>query len=208
MKYWIFDLDGTLVDSFQPYFEAVEKLMNKTLTLEERKVGVSLHASEFFKLHLNEEKAKEALMQLKQQNIQDLGNLPKFAAIEELFIYLKEKDCHISIFTSRDLTSATHTLKKNGLDKFIDHLVSGDCVSEKKPNPEGLHKLLGLYNCKLEDMVMIGDHDCDVEAGANAGVFSVRASWHPHWPHDPCTVASQQFHSVETFLSWIKQTVN
>lgn len=207
MKYWIFDLDGTLVDSFQPYFNAVEKIMNKTLSLEERKVGVSLHASEFFKLHLSEEQAKKALQQLQLQNTQDLGDLPKFSAIEDLFIYLKKSGCHISIFTSRDLTSASQTLKKNGLYKFIDHLVSGDCVSEKKPNPEGLHKLQGLYNCRLEEMVMIGDHDCDVEAGNNAGVFSVRASWHPHWPHDQCTVARQQFHSVDEFFAWVKKTV-
>lgn len=207
MKYWIFDLDGTIIDSFQYYFEVVEKIMNKNLTTDERKLGVSLHASELFKLHLPEDKAKEALAQLKEINKSEMPFTPPFAGIKEALVHLKEKGCNISIFTSRDLHSAKSSIVNVGVDKYIDHLVSGDCVSEKKPNPEGLHKLQKLYNCQLEDMVMIGDHDCDVQAGTQAGVFSVRASWHPHWDHETCSVAHKQFHSDQEFLSWVKQTV-
>lgn len=207
MKYWIFDLDGTLVDSFGFYFSTVEKIMGKTMTTDERKHCVSLHASDLFKHHLGEEKAKEALAQLKKINLSDSWDTKKFSAVEELMIFLKEKGCHISIFTSRDLNSAKYTVEATGLNKYIDHLVSGDCVSVKKPSPEGLHKLQKLYNCKPEDMVMIGDHECDMEAGTSGGAYSVRASWHPHWPHDKCDLANKQFHSDQEFLSWVKQSI-
>lgn len=207
MKYWIFDLDGTLVDTFGFYFSIVEKIMNKSMSIEEKKVCVSLHASDLFKLHLSEEKAKEALLELKKINLQKSWESQAFSAIEELLTYLKEKGCHISIFTSRDLNSAKFTLETTGLIKYIDHLISGDCVSEKKPSPEGLQKLQKLYNCKFEDMVMIGDHECDMEAGTKAGTFSVRASWHPHWEHEDCTLANKQFHSDKNFLVWVKEVV-
>lgn len=207
MKYWIFDLDGTLVDSFQYYFEVVEKIMNKKMSIEEKKLGVSLHASELFKLHLAEDEANKALMQLRQLSKTDFGHTPKFSAIEEVLTYLKAKGCQISIFTSRDLHSARNTLAMVGLNKFIDHLISGDCVSAKKPNPEGLFRLQKLYNCSVQEMVMIGDHDCDVQAGTAAGAFSIRASWHPHWEHDECSLSNKQFHSDQEFLSWVKANV-
>lgn len=207
MKYWIFDLDGTLVDSFGFYFNVVEKIMNKTMSTEERKHCVSLHASDLFKHHLGEEKAKEALLELRKINVQDSWDTQKFSAVEELLSYLKSKGCHISIFTSRDLNSAKYTVEITGLKKYIDHLISGDCVSVKKPSPEGLHKLQQLYSCKADEMVMIGDHECDMEAGTTAGTFSVRASWHPHWEHDACSLAHKQFHSDQNFLAWVKETV-
>jgi len=207
MKYWIFDLDGTLVDSFGNYFTTVEKLMNKKMNTEERKVCVSLHPTDLFKMHLSEEKAIEALKELRKMDPMDAGTVSKFSSIENLFQHLKEKGCHISIFTSRDLTSATLTVKETGLHKYIDHLISGDCVAEKKPNPEGLHQLQKLYNCKYEDMVMIGDHDCDMQAGTSVGAYSVRASWHTHWTHENCELAHQQFHSDDQFLSWVKNKV-
>lgn len=207
MKYWIFDLDGTLVDSFGFYFATVEKIMNKTMTTEERKHCVSLHASDLFKFHLGEDKAKEALLQLRKINLEETWDTQKFSVVEELLGYLKNKGCHISIFTSRDLNSAKFTVETTGLTKYIDHLVSGDCISEKKPSPEGLHKLQNLYNCKVEDMVMIGDHECDMQAGTKAGAFSVRASWHLHWDHDTCALAHKQFHSDKNFLAWVKETI-
>lgn len=207
MKYWVFDLDGTLVDSFGFYFTTVEKIMGKTMTTDERKHCVSLHASDLFKHHLGEEKAKAALLELKKINLQDTWDTQKFSAIDELLSYLKEKDCSISIFTSRDLNSAKFTVETTGLAKYIDHLISGDCVAVKKPNPEGLHRLQQLYNCTAEEMVMIGDHECDVQAGTAAGAFSVRASWHPHWEHEVCTIGHKQFHSDHQFLSWVKATL-
>lgn len=207
MKYWIFDLDGTLVDSFGNYFTAVEKLMNKTMNTEERKVCVSLHPTDLFKLHLSPEKANEALMQLRQMDPMDAMTVAKFKSIESLLQHLKEKGCNISIFTSRDLKSATLTVEATGLKKYIDHLVSGDCVAEKKPNPEGLHQLQKLYNCQYDEMVMIGDHECDMQAGTQVGAYSVRASWHTHWEHENCELADKQFHSDEQFYSWVKQTI-
>lgn len=207
MKYWIFDLDGTLVDSFGNYFSVVEKLINKTMSTEERKVCVSLHSTDLFNLHLSPEKAKEALNELRKLGPSDWGNVSKFSAVDNLLQHLKSKGCHISIFTSRDLMSAKVTLEKTGLDKYVDHLISGDCVSEKKPSPEGLHKLQKLYNCNYDEMVMIGDHDCDVQAGTSVGVFSVRASWHPHWEHETCDVANKQFHTDDQFLTWVKESV-
>ncbi len=207
MKYWIFDLDGTLVDSFAGYFSTVEKILNKTMSTEERKVCVSLHPTDLFAMHLPPEKSKEALMELRRMDPAAVANVAKFSAIDNLFQHLKTKGCHISIFTSRDLTSAKLTVKGTGLDQYVDHLISGDCVSEKKPNPEGLHQLQKLYNCKYEDMVMIGDHDCDMQAGTQVGAYSVRASWHTHWEHENCELAHQQFHSDDQFLSWVKETI-
>ena len=206
-KYWIFDLDGTLVDSFGNYFTTVEKLMNKTLSTDERKVCVSLHPTDLFKMHLSSEKVTEALIELRRVGPADAANVAKFEAIDNLFQYLKANGCNISIFTSRDLMSAKITVEETGLSKYIDHLISGDCVAEKKPNPEGLHQLQKLYNCNYEDMVMIGDHDCDMQAGTSVGAYSVRASWHTHWDHENCELAHKQFHSDAQFLSWVKENI-
>lgn len=205
MKYWIFDLDGTLVDSFENYFTTVEKLLNKTLSIEERKVCVSLHSADFFKIHLSNEQLNEALTELRRLGPTDAANVSKFEAIENLLQHLKKNGCQISIFTSRDLTTAKITLEATGLSQYVDHLISGDCVSHKKPSPEGLHQLQKLYNCSFSDMVMVGDHECDMQAGTSIGAYLVRASWHTHWQHENCELADQQFHSDHQFLAWVKE---
>jgi HAD superfamily hydrolase (TIGR01549 family) len=204
MKYWIFDLDGTLVNSFAPFFEFIEKRIGKPLSETQRKQYVAQPAQLSLSEHLTPEKVTEALIELDKQNTRDADLIKPFEHIPSVISHLHGQGRKISICTSRDLKSASLLVERTGLGKYIDHLISGDCVKVKKPDPEGLLKIQSLYKCAITEMVMIGDHDCDVEAGKNAGTLSIRASWHKHWDDGKCHVADKQFFCDHEFYKWVK----
>jgi HAD superfamily hydrolase (TIGR01549 family) len=204
MKYWVFDLDGTLVNSFAPYFQILEELMEVKLTSEQKREYIALHPTVVFANHLSQEKAPRALRILQERSESDAKSIATFGAILPTLQLLKEKGCRASIWTSRDLKSAKAIVDHLNLNSYFDHMISGECVSERKPNPEGLLKIQKMYGCSAEEMVMIGDHNHDMEAGRAANVFSVRASWHKYWDDGVCSIGNKQFQCDRSFHEWVR----
>jgi HAD superfamily hydrolase (TIGR01509 family) len=207
MKYWVFDLDGTLVDSFKPYFDIVEEFLGQKITREQKKEFIGLHPAEVFGSRLSAETAKAALDALKERSERDAGLTPAFESIHNVVQHLTKNGRRVAVWTSRDFTSAKMVLEKTGLGAHIDHLVSGDCVNQRKPHPEGILKLQSLFGCEITDMVMVGDHDMDIEGGKAAGAYTVRASWHNHWDDGVCNKAHTQFFCHKEFSKWVEGKV-
>lgn len=202
MKYWVFDLDGTLVDSFCPYFENLEELLGTKLSAPEKKEFIGLHPAQILIEKLGVDRAKIAIDVLAEKSKNDASRIPVFESVPALIQTLIENGKRLSVFTSRDLNSASLILQHLNLAQYFDHVISGDCVSDRKPAPEGLVKIQNLFNCQPHEMVMVGDHDHDMLAGRSAGVFTVRASWHRHWNDGLCPVSDEQFFCHKEFHDW------
>lgn len=202
MKYWVFDLDGTLVDSFGPYFKILEGLLEKTLSAAEKKEFIGLHPEKILGDRLSLEQTKVALEILNEKSKTDASCINAFDAIPALLQRLTGKGKRLSVWTARDLNSAKLILENLNLNQYIDCIISGDCVALRKPHPEGLIKIQNFYDCSAHEMVMVGDHEHDMEAGQSAGVFTVRASWHQHWNDGSCRVGDKQFICDQEFFHW------
>ncbi len=206
MKYWVFDLDGTLVDSFEPYFSLMEELFNFKLTDDQKKNYIAMHPALVFANHLEQDKIPAALSELQTRSERQAIDVRPFDQTHAVFSALRQNGKRIAVWTSRDYRSTELILKHTGLDQMIDHMVSGECVKQRKPNPEGLVNIQKRFECRPEDMVMVGDHEHDMLAAHQLGVFSVRASWHKHWDDGICTVANKQFSSNDKFYEWLVST--
>ncbi len=184
----IFDMDGVLVDVRESYrtaiketaeyftndevpYEEIQEFKNRgglnndwDLTLEiVRAHGVNVSRDQiiekFQKLFLGE-------------NFDGFISREKWILrkeiLEELF-----RSYRLAIFTSRPREEALYTLKKYGVDKFFDIIVSLDDVNETKPSPEGILRIIDRLKVTPGNTLYFGDTVDDMAAAKNAGVAGV-----------------------------------
>lgn len=99
-----------------------------------------------------------------------LDDLRTLADLQGLFDRLGCAGVNIAIATSddRDLTEAMLALL--GLHTHINEMVCGDDALPAKPAPDGLFQLAERFEVDPARIMMVGDTDCDMRTGRNAGV--------------------------------------
>ncbi|MBY0471920.1 HAD family hydrolase [bacterium] len=211
MKHWVFDLDGTLVDSFSRYFKALNEIFQEhgyQFTDAHREPALTSHLPAFFRQELGARAVAPALTKLLEVSNNDAPLIQPFSGILETIDLLKSRGCQIAVWTSREFTSTDIILKETGISRKIETFVSGTCVTNRKPDTEGLVRIIEQHEWNPEEVTMVGDHFHDVQAANQVGVRSVRASWHSYWKIGTCPDADHQFHSVEDFHRWVKSSSN
>lgn len=170
----IFDLDGTLVDSFKQILKCCmkirEQLNLKPLSEMELQKLIGLPAEELFSdgsFELREEAVSrfraELLVEINKSN--DL-----FHGAETLLRELKCRNILIGVATSKPHEMALKVVKNSTLYGYVD-FVQGLDGFDAKPNPEVI------LRCKSKllarEYVMVGDRPEDVHAAIQANCYSV-----------------------------------
>lgn len=178
----IFDLEGTLVNTYKTVLLGIEK------TLEA--VGESLGESEILSLNQSptmlirqivpEEKWEAAFSfwQKFESNIEK--NVFIYPGVEDLLSYLSEKNIFIALYTSRDRLSTSCILEeKKWMPQFFtqERLRCGDDLIGRKPSPLPLEDLCKVYGLNKKEVLMVGDNRVDAEAARAAGVLFGAALW-------------------------------
>jgi HAD superfamily hydrolase (TIGR01509 family) len=192
---FVFDLDGTIIASSRYYLTIVENLCTRReleFTPSERRHCLGMPAVAFFaeKFGAGNPEAPEvrsALDQLYFQSRIDIEHIPAFDGIVDFLITIRARGHRIALWTSREKHSTTQLLAKRGLAGHFDMVVTANCVRKHKPDPEGLHHIARHFDCCPTRLVMIGDHDVDMQAAAAAGSRAIRANWHGLTPSLPCS---------------------
>lgn len=83
---------------------------------------------------------------------------------------IKEMGYKIAILTNNSRKLTKHALEKFGLRQYVDAIITRDDIKNSKPHPEGINKLMKLFNVKPEKTLFIGDSWLDREAALNANV--------------------------------------
>lgn len=209
MQHWVFDLDGTLVDSFSHYFAMLERIFMEhgvRFTEDLRYAALTETLDQFFAKHLGKDAVPQALADLQKHCNQDAQSIRAFDGMIPALKHLTEKGARIAVWTNRDYESAKLILEHSGLEPFAEVFVSGTCVQQRKPHPEGLLRIIDAFGCTPDSVTMIGDHEHDVAGAKSIGARAVRASWHSYWSDKACSKADLQFHRVQDFTDWIKKS--
>lgn len=210
MKLWIFDLDGTLVDSFPTYFRCGREAlttMGVPRAEEILKAGLSMPMKDVFLKYLSAESAIEAEKIFRKLSREYSKEIQAYDGIHESLTLLKKLGKEISIWTMRDRESTLPLIQQCGLTPFVDHVITGTCVKNHKPHPEGALKLMEKHKRHPKESLVIGDHVFDVTGAKNAGAKGIRASWNSHWGSEKCNVADHQFTQVSEFKKWIEENL-
>jgi pyrophosphatase PpaX len=176
----IFDIDGTLTSTndliFASFNHITEKYLGRTYTNEEIRQWFGPTEDVILKEFCGEnyEKAREEYYKFYSDN-HDMADI--YPGIREILEELKSGGVLLSIFTGKGREAATITLKKLGIYKYFDLIITGDEVKEHKPSPEGIEKFLEKFDLKKEEVIMIGDAPSDIKAARAAGVKVASVLW-------------------------------
>jgi HAD superfamily hydrolase (TIGR01549 family) len=167
----LFDLDGTLLDSFSLHYEAYDVMfaqfgisMSKELFL--KSYSPNWHRTyEAFGLpnkHWNE--ANELWLKEAEKRRANL-----FDGVVEILDELSSV-YSLGIVTSGSKSRVIRDLHRTGISAYFETVVTGDDIREPKPAPEGLEIALNALAIEPNHAIYVGDAHADFEMARAAGV--------------------------------------
>lgn len=184
-KGFLFDLDGTLVDTTRMIVVCFQELMRHFYAKEldekaiRRYIGLPYRTQlEKYTGVLDDERFNEIVTYHKahQKSIaHDSIKLCKGARV--LLEKLAEKNRVMGIVTSRLIDSTADYLQFLKIEHFFQTIVTPAETEFHKPHPQPLQKAMELLNLQPEETVYIGDSRFDMEAANRAKVTSIYTAW-------------------------------
>ncbi len=95
-----------------------------------------------------------------------------FDGIDDLISKLS-KSLKLAILTNNKSQYAEEVLEKFNLTRYFGTIIGFNEVTEVKPSPEGILKILEKWKIKPSEAIFIGDMTTDIEAGKTANVKMV-----------------------------------
>ena len=171
----IWDLDGTLLDSYDVIVESIY------LALKEHKIMMDLaqihqHAIAFsikslFAKVAKEHSVSEASLYTSYSRISSgkyLKIKPMNGAIETLKA-LKQNGIENYVFTHRGKTTVP-VLENLKMKHFFKEVVTSQNGFSRKPDPEGLAYLISKYDLSKDSTYYVGDRSIDMDCAMRAGI--------------------------------------
>ncbi|MBD3197181.1 MAG: HAD-IA family hydrolase [Candidatus Lokiarchaeota archaeon] len=96
-----------------------------------------------------------------------------FKGIKDFIKKVSDSGLKTAILTNNKSTYAEEILDKFELTDYFETIIGFNDVSEVKPNPEGILKIIKFWEMKPDEVIFIGDMTTDIQAGKNAEVTTV-----------------------------------
>jgi len=106
-----------------------------------------------------------------------LDRIRLFDGTEEVLRALNKAGFKNAIVTSRLKRSTHRALNKFGLTELFDAVLTASDTDKFKPDPEPIYMILDMIGCSPGEAIFVGDTSHDIEAGKNAGMFTVLVDW-------------------------------
>jgi phosphoglycolate phosphatase len=182
----LFDLDGTLLDTAPDFTLVVNKLLEahnrEALDPLEIRNAVSRGARALVSLafdittdHEQFNSLLEELLDLYSENLH-VASRP-FPGIVELLRFLQQHSLQWGIVTNKPVRFTEPLLAAINLDPPCDTVICPDHVQNTKPHPEPLLLACKQLDCDPGQAIYIGDHLRDIEAGRQAGMYTIAATY-------------------------------
>ena len=179
--HFLFDLDGTLVNTDFIYIEVWNELL---------KIYNLLVNNDFFNSFIKGKSdvtfLNYLLPQLTKEDIQKISMTKDTLFIEKLNNYNEEillngvldffeknKDRQIAIVTSCNKNAAEFILKKTKLDKYVHILIASEDCSKHKPDPEPFLNAIKELNLKKENCIIFEDSYSGYCSAKNTEVYKI-----------------------------------
>lgn len=183
----IFDLDGTLLDTFEDIAQAMNRVLES--------LDLPQHPPSSYRELIGDGMAKlveralpedyrtgifiqECLEKLRYEYGRgwDVNTHP-YPGIPELLTFLKKRGIRLAILSNKKKEFIQLTI-----DKFLSHwkfevIIGDEEAFPRKPEPDGAYHIARTFNLHPEKIVYVGDTGTDMQTGVNAGMFTVGALW-------------------------------
>jgi len=182
-KLFIFDLDGTLVDSFRNIQKSLNHALQsygfKTYDLESTKQMVGNGMKNLVKKAIPDQTPSDmvenVLTELKNHYADNPADeTHPYDGIPEILNILRGQQ--LAVLTNKPHPLAFKVLEHTELDHFFDQIFGQREGIPIKPDPGVLNEI-NRENIDLEHIWMIGDGQADAEFARNAGINFIGVTW-------------------------------
>lgn len=185
MKTYLFDLDGTLLDSFalilKSFHHTARVHLGKGFSDDYWMSGVGTPLRTQLSHVARSEHELEAMLDTyRSYNLENHDAMARaYPGVVDVVRRLHRDGAKLGLVTSKLSTGANRGLRLLDLEDEFVVRVCADDVENGKPHPEPVLKALRALEASPSDALFIGDSEHDMQAGRAAGVRTVAVRWGP-----------------------------
>ena len=177
---WLFDFDGTLVDSVELILDSLRHttrtVLGRVVPDDVLRARVGRPLAEHMR-ELDAERADDLVAVYREHNMRRHADLLRpYPGVAEMLAGLRGRRARVGIVTSKMRPAVDAGMALVPLGEF-DAIVTCEDTDRHKPDPAPVLRGLELLGAEPETTVYVGDSPYDVRAGRAAGVRTAAALW-------------------------------
>jgi HAD superfamily hydrolase (TIGR01549 family) len=181
LRAFIFDIDGTLVDSNELHVEAWDRAFRhfgKTFSREKLRAQIGKGSDQYLPEFLSKDEIERFGKELDEyrSDVFKKEYRPKarpFPKVRELFQRIRDDQKRIVLASSGKKDDTKYYIELLKVDDLIDGCTSADDADRSKPAPDIFTAALEKVNVPPDEAITVGDTRFDVEAAAKAGLGTI-----------------------------------
>ena len=175
---FIWDLDGTLLDSYEAILSGIEETFAQ-FSIPYDKEKVREFVLKYSVQDLLEQVAEAGKLDVEMLNRARAQSLAEKNAqvvlmpgARDVLAWAEESGIQQFVYTHKGDNART-ILRDLGLESYFTEILTSQSGFVRKPSPEAANYLLGKYQLDSEKTYYIGDRTLDVEFAQNSGIQSI-----------------------------------
>ena len=182
---YIFDLDGTLLDTLQDLANATNHAL-RTMQLPERSVdevrrfvgnGVRKLIERAVPADTPTDVTEKTLAEFKEYYLHHSQDTTKpYDGVTEALAHLRERGCRVAVVSNKFLDATEH-LCKHYFPGLVEVAIGEHEGCRKKPSPDTVEEALRKLGVGKDDAVYVGDSDVDIETARNSALPCISVLW-------------------------------
>ena len=183
IKHVCFDLDGTLIDSFNTIYKSTVQAMrelkiNSPVPEKEFYSRIGLHFIDIFRdLEIPVIDFEEFITIYKKHYFEFIDDSKPFTGTEESLAFLNSEGIHISLLTTKGQDQADKIIDHFGFRKYFSFVMGRRDNIANKPSAEPLIFICNNLKVSPKATLMVGDTELDIQCGKNAGSKTCAAAY-------------------------------
>jgi len=182
-KLVVFDLDGTLIDTWERHLFAVRSVVRKygLPPVDENTLRrtLGLGGSEFWERTVGDYRPEYArdIWVFYEEAPSELTTV--YDGIPEALQSFVDAGARLTVASNRSTRVGRPEVTDCGLAPYFQRLFFVEDIPLPKPDPEALHHIMSVFDVASRDVLLVGDSEVDVICGRRAGVKVVAVTWGP-----------------------------
>ena len=175
---FIWDLDGTLLDSYEAILSGIEETYRQfSIPFDKEKVRAFIlkYSVQDLLMQVAEERGLDVdkLNQVRAQSLAEKNaQVILMPGAREVLAWANQKGIQQFVYTHKGDNALT-ILRDLGLDVYFTEILTSQSGFARKPSPEAATYLISKYHLKPERTFYIGDRTLDIEFAQNSSIQSI-----------------------------------
>ena len=175
---FIWDLDGTLLDSYEAILAGIEETYRQfSLPYNKKEVRAFIlkYSVQDLLVQVAEERGLDVdrLNQVRAQSLAEKNaQVVLMPDAREVLAWADKQGIQQFVYTHKG-DNAFSILRDLGLDSYFAEILTSQSGFARKPNPEAATYLINKYHLKPDRTFYIGDRTLDIEFAQNSGIQSI-----------------------------------